>query len=324
MQAEQDRAKAAGGVSVRPLPEAELPAADRIFRLAFGTFLGLPDPLAFMGDAEYVRARWRADPAAAFAAELGGQVVGSNFATRWGSFGFFGPLTVRPDLWDRGIASQLLDPIMELFERWGLRHAGLFTFPHSPKHLGLYQKFGFWPRFLTPIMSKQLTGTGLAIGWSRYSQVPEGERAGCLDACRGLSGAIYEGLDLGREIRAVESQGLGDTVLSWDGAALAGFAICHCGPGTEAGSDTCYIKFGAARPGPGAGEAFERLLDACEALALARGLSRLVAGVNTARQDAYRRMLARGFRTDFVGVAMERPAEPGYNRPDVYAIDDWR
>ena len=49
-----------------------------------------------------------------------------------------------------------------------------------------------------------------------------------------------------------------------------------------------------------------------------------MAGINTARQDAYRRMLARGFRTDFVGVAMERPAEPGYNRPDVYAIDDWR
>ena len=27
---------------------------------------------------------------------------------------------------------------------------------HSPKHLGLYQKFGFWPRFLTAIMAKQL------------------------------------------------------------------------------------------------------------------------------------------------------------------------
>ena len=84
------------------------------------------------------------------------------------------------------------------------------------------------------------------------------------------------------------------------------------------------MKFGAARPGPGAAEAFERLLDACEALAAARGLSRLVAGVNTARRDAYRRMLARGFRADLVGVAMERPDEPGFNRPDVYVMDDWR
>ena len=35
-------------------------------------------------------------------------------------------------------------------------------------------------------------------------------------------------------------------------------------------------------------------------------------------------MLARGFRADLVGVAMERPDEPAFNRPDVYATDDWR
>ena len=92
----------------------------------------------------------------------------------------------------------------------------------------------------------------------------------------------------------------------------------------QAGAGTCFVKFGAAPPGPGAGEAFERLLDACEGLAAARGLGRLVAGVNTARREAYRRMLARGFRADLVGVAMERPDEPGYNRADVYVIDDWR
>src|SRR5215207_3466851 len=87
----------ADGMLVRPLRDEDLPTADHIMRLAFGTFLGLPDPLAFMGDADYVRTRWRADPAAAFAAELDGALVGSNFAANWGSFGFFGPLTVHPD-----------------------------------------------------------------------------------------------------------------------------------------------------------------------------------------------------------------------------------
>jgi hypothetical protein len=43
-----------------------------------------------------------------------------------------------------------------------------------------------------------------------------------------------------------------------------------------------------------------------------------------ARHDAYRRLLSRGFRTWLQGVAMEKPNEPGYNRPDVYLIDDWR
>ena len=42
-------------VSVRPLREGDLSEADRIMRLAFGTFLGLPEPMTFMGDAGYVR-----------------------------------------------------------------------------------------------------------------------------------------------------------------------------------------------------------------------------------------------------------------------------
>lgn len=311
-------------VSISPLQENQLEEADRIMRLAFGTFLGLPDPMSFMGDAGYVRARWQADPSAALAAEADGELVGSNFATNWGSFGFFGPLTVRPDLWDRGVARRLLERTMALFEQWGTRHAGLFTFPQSPKHLGLYQSFGFWPGFLTPVMAKAVGGTGSAAGWSRYGELREREREGSIDACRELTGAIYDGLDLTAEIRAVQTQELGETVLLDGGGRLDGFAICHCGPGTEAGSGVCFVKFGAARSGPGAGETFERLLDACEALAATRGLTQLMVGVNTARRDAYRRILARGFRAGLVGVAMERPDEPGYNRPDVYIIDDWR
>ena len=213
---------------------------------------------------------------------------------------------------------------MALFERWGTRHVGLFTFPHSPKHLGLYQAFGFWPRFLTPVMSKAVGGRRGAAGWSGYGALPEREREGYLGACRELTDAIYAGLDLSGEIRAVEAQRLGETVLVGQGGRLDGFAVCHCGPGTEAGGGTCFVKFGAARPGPGAGAAFERLLDACEGLAATRGLGRLMAGVNTARREAYRGMLARGFRADLVGVAMERPDEPGYNRADVYVVDDWR
>ncbi len=79
-------------VSVRPLREGDLSEADRIMRLAFGTFLGLPDPMTFMGDASYVRTRFKADPAAAFAAEVDGELAGSNFVSNWGSVGFFGPL----------------------------------------------------------------------------------------------------------------------------------------------------------------------------------------------------------------------------------------
>ena len=47
-------------IIVRPLQETDLSTADTIMRLAFGTFIGLPDPMAFMGDASYVRTRWLA------------------------------------------------------------------------------------------------------------------------------------------------------------------------------------------------------------------------------------------------------------------------
>jgi predicted N-acetyltransferase YhbS len=311
-------------VLIRPLREEDLAAAERICRLAFGTFLGLPEPEAFMGDADYIRTRWRADPEAAFAAEANGALVGSNMAARWGSVGFFGPLTVHPEHWDRGVGQRLMEPVMERFAAWDVRHAGLFTFPHSPKHIGLYQRFGFWPRFLTSVMTRTIVAPAPVPSASRLSALPASEKGTTLAACRELTGAIYEGLDLEREIGAVDVQGLGDTVLLRNRAGLAGFAVCHCGPGSEAGSGTCYVKFGAARPGPAAGEAFEQLLDACEALAAARGLSRLVAGVNMARHDAYRRMLARGFRTEILGVVLQRDNEIGYNRPDVYALDDWR
>jgi hypothetical protein len=173
-------------------------------------------------------------------------------------------------------------------------------------------------------MSKAVDGQRDAAGWSGYSMLPERERANSLGACRELTEAIYPGLDLTGEIRAVEAQQLGETVLIGQGERLDGFAVCHCGPGTEAGGGTCFVKFGAARPAADAGAAFERLLDACEGLAATRGFGRLMAGVNSARREAYRGMLARGFRADLVGVAMERADEPGYNRADVYVMDDWR
>ena len=311
-------------ISVRPLCETDLAAADHIMRLAFGTFLRLPDPATFLGDAGYVRTRWRTDPSAAFGAEVGGTLMGSNFAANWGSVGFFGPLSIHPELWDRGAGKALMEPIVECFDRWGTRHAGLFTFAQSAKHIGLYQHFGFWPRFLTAIMSKQVRSTARKSEWTMLSEVPLREQAETLTACSRLTGAIFDGLDIGAEMRAIAEQRLGETILLFDDGRLVGLAACHHGPGTEAGSDTCYIKFGAVLPGADASRHFDRLLDACEELAAAKRLSRLVAGSNMARHEAYRSMRARGFRTELQGVAMQRHDEAGYNRPGVYVIDDWR
>ncbi len=311
-------------ISIRLMQQSDLPTADRVFRLAFGSFIGLPDPTQFSGDANFIQHRWQTEPTGAFAATKGGEIIGSNLAIRWGSVGFFGPLSVHPDFWNQGLSQRLVEPIIERFTEWNIQQAGLFTFPNSPKHHALYQKFGFWPRFLTAIMAKSVQQPEPVLQKVRYSQLSEDKRSEFLRASFELTNGIYEGLDLSLEILAVHVQQLGDTVGFWDEKGLAGFAVCHYGAGTEAGSNTCYVKFGAVRSGKDAGQRFEQLLDLCETLSATQGMSRLTAGVNTSRQEAYRRLLARGFRTEIVGVAMHRPNEPAYNRPDIFALDDWR
>lgn len=112
-------------------------------------------------------------------------------------------------------------------------------------------------------------------------------------------------------------------VLTYTRGGLDGFAICLNGPGSEGGEKLCYIKFGAACGGAGAGARFEKLLDACDSFASLRGVT-IEAGVNLAREDAFRRMRARGYRVAVQGVSMQRPHEAGFNRGDVYVMDDWR
>lgn len=329
-------------VRIRPLAEGELAEAERIVRVAFGTFVGAPDPSRFMEGIDYVRTRWKADRSAVLAAEHDGKLVGTNFASNWGTFGFFGPLTVEPSYWDRGVAQQLLGPTMEIFRRQGNRHLGLFTFSNSPKHMTLYQKFGFWPRDLVAVMAKPLDveaaasshatpspssdpGAGRQSAPALFSRAAAELRPRLLLACREVASANFEGLDLEREIRSVAEQKLGDTVLLWGGAGLRGFAVCHAGPGTEAGAGVCYVKFAAVAPGTRAGADFSSLLDAIEAFAGSAGTQKISAGVNLARREAFAALFARGFRTQLQGVAMEAgDASAGYNRRGIYILDDWR
>jgi len=316
-------------VLIRSMGDTDLEDADRIMRLAFGTFLGLTDPMKFMGDADYVRTRYRADPSAALVSEVNGRVVGSNFALDWGSVGIFGPLTVHPDFWDKGVAKQLLDETMKIFQKWDTKHTGLFTFAQSSKHVHLYQKFGFWPRYLTSVMSKQIDSVNHSNTDTfkiRYSETASNERGKVIAECHRLTDAIYPGLDLRKEITSVDRQGLGDTILvrGRKNSELIGMAICHVGPRTEAGTGNCYIKFGAVKPTNASAQTFDILLDECERYGTSQKASRLVGGVNTGRHSAYKRMIERGFRTDLQGIAMHRPNESGYNLPEVYLIDDWR
>jgi Acetyltransferase (GNAT) family len=276
------------------------------------------------GDADYVYSRWKGNSENGFVAELDGRVVGSNFTTRWGSVGFFGPLTVDPVVWDRGIGKQLAAEAVHRFDRWGITHRGLFTFPESPKHICLYRKFGFWPRFLTALMELKQPAASGNPPYELWSELETEHRRWAGAQCVSLSDAVYRGLNLSCEVDAVARLSLGDTILLGDGAQLEGFAICHCGRQTEAGTGTCYVKFAAVRPSANRVNAFARLVAACEHFAARRCCERVACGVNYGRVEALEVLVGRGYRTETLGVTMHGGNAPGYSQPGHMVIDDWR
>jgi GNAT superfamily N-acetyltransferase len=304
-------------VDVRPMERGDLGPANRVLRDAFGAILG-EDTL---GDTDLLRTRLAAGHVRGLGAFMGRVLVGSALVTRWGSVGFVGPVSVEPALWGRGIGSGLLGAVGEILDGWGVTDRGLFTFAHSPRHHALYQHFGYWPRFLTALMSSEVpVALPRGTGWSAFSGLAD--RRAAVAACSELAEAVHPGLDLTAEIAALQEQKLGDVVLVGDPARPDAFAICHDGPGTEAGTGKAYVKFGAARPRDH--RAFVALVQACREHASAVGARRLVVGVNTARHGAYRHLGEAGFRTDVPGVTMHHGNAPGYDRPNSYVLDDWR
>jgi hypothetical protein len=173
-------------------------------------------------------------------------------------------------------------------------------------------------------MAKAVGDQPFPAGATTFAALTPELRARALGACRDLANEVYPGLDLTAEVEAVEKQGLGETLLVYRNGELDAFAVCHAGRGTEAGSDTVYVKFGAVRPSADAERGFDFLLDTCEAWAAQKGMKNLLAGTNTARIEAYQRMLKRGFRARMHGVAMQRPHTQGTLRAGCFVLDDWR
>jgi len=312
---------------IRNLREEEIEKAEELVRLAFGTFLNIPEPLENPLGRRNIAHRFHQDPRNVLAAILEGELVGMNVLTRWGSFAFFGPLTVRPELWGSNIGTRLVREALERFASNGVSNLGLFTFSDSPKHLGLYHKFGFCSRFLTPLMEKQIEAPTLDNSelYQTFGDLDQEKRKALLSKLRNLTNALYPGLDLTSEIELVEARKMGDSVIILnEDSQPVGFAIIQSGVNTEAGLNRCYVKFGATVLGPEGAEYFGRLLSACEAFAYQKKAEVLEAGINLSHREAFDLMLAKKYRISFIGVAMQKPNEPAHEREGTFVMDDWR
>lgn len=290
---------------VRPMREADFAAAQDVHRFAFAKFFGV-DPAKFRPGNRTISMRASTYPEYAMVAEEGGVLVGSAIIMSWGRTAVVGPISVHPDKWSGGIGRALMTEVMVRIDAGPFDHSVLFTHPQSPRHLRLYETFGFWSRELTALMSRPIEATRGSVGGT--GRVDQAE-------CAAIASANFPGLDLTREIEGLTAKKLGAVV-----GIEGGFAICHFGPLSEAREGAVYVKFGAVRPGDAGG--FATLLDAIEAQAASLGAQRVALGVNCARREAYRALLARGYRVDSFGVNMHRPDSPGWDLPDRYAISD--
>jgi predicted N-acetyltransferase YhbS len=311
-------------LTIRPLEEADVEAADKVRRLAFGTYFGVPDPLSFSGTARLVETRRRTWPDGALVAEKDGAIVGVAISSRWGSLGLFGPLSVHSEHWRGGIARSLLEASMPIYDRWHCRAAALFTFPSSLTHVGLYQRYGFWPRSLTAIMNRPVTAPSPVPQARSLTAMSAAEQNDAIAQCAALTDQLFAGMDLRDEIATVVAHPTADAIVLIEGSGVAGFAICHFGPHSEADTGIAYVKFAAARPGPNAARDFQRLIEAANDFAHRNNATKLSASVNMGAMEAYRLMIAASFAAGFNGVAMHRPWIEIYDRPDVFALEDWR
>ncbi|MFA6209997.1 MAG: GNAT family N-acetyltransferase [Candidatus Obscuribacterales bacterium] len=308
-------------METKALNPSHLGEIEALVRVAFAKHIGIPDPSSFESGASFA-SRFEVAADGAFGTFIDDKLVAAIFCTGWGSFGFFGPLVVLPEYWGSGLAQTLIKKADQFFEEKQVELAGLYTFSNSPKHLALYQKFGYWPKQLTALMSAVVsTQDATAERQStRFSQLDAAAQSSSLAAAKQLCNGIYKGLDLSSEIKALATCKIGDTIFIEKDGGIVGFAVCHYGHGSEATSNNCYLKFAAASDQ----EQFSRLLTECLKLSSEVGTTHMFAGVNTARHEAYKTMLGSGFKMQAIGVAMLRAQHNGFNRPGVFVIDDWR
>jgi predicted N-acetyltransferase YhbS len=324
-------------IKIRRVRKGDLSKVRDVIEQAFGDFyerqLGTR-PRQVFGGAQYVHHRWLMEPWGCFVAEEGdGKIVGAAVAVIWGSLGLIGPVAVLTTYQNQDIGQQLIKATQGFFDENKVVLQGMSTYPSSPKHLLLFQKFGYKPKGLVALTSKpldrreivQATQPGKpALSVRRFSILEESKKKTTLQKLRRITNSIYRGLDLGKEVEIVDGLALGDTLLLDKGRELIGFAIYHTPGVSEAPQGSLYIKFLAIDVRQRKPEHFHALMAALEELAHGAGLQRVIAPVYTYYWGVYQGLLERGYSIDFTMVRMKRGKLEEYERPTDLVLDDWR
>ncbi|KAJ3325522.1 hypothetical protein HDU76_013151 [Blyttiomyces sp. JEL0837] len=316
--------------------EAELIArGDAICRNAFNTFTGHPN-LFGDGDIYFNRIACDYSTVLAYGAFDNNELVGSALLTRWGSFGFIGPVSVDPSKQNQGVAQLLLKQCdVALREIWKVKKGALFTFAQSAKHVNLYQKIGLHATSLTAVLSKPVKSVDVHPKFTLLSSLSGDALSKAYAQITEVTNSNYAGFDFTAELKEILRLKIGDALLIYDEETpetLNSVAMIFSGAKTEAGSDSLFVKVSASRVTGTDSiniqrgvDRFVDLLNCLEAYAGQLGVKTLRAGVNLERVHAYRAMQKFGFRTEIQGVMMQWVEESeSTSNAHCFIMDDLR
>ena len=249
-----------------------------------------------------------AGPGALLWRDEAGHVAAFNIAHRSGTEGWMGPLAVRPDRQGAGVGKTIVRAAVDWLLEQRVTTLGLETMPRTVENIGFYAKLGFAPGHLTVTLTNDIATRGHPAA-ALLSQRKGAAGGAALEAARRLVTGLAPGYDFTREILLTAELGLGDTSLLDGAQGLDALVLWHSAPLADGRpKDEVRVLKLAARDG----RAFDAAVAATEAAAARAGIRRVAIRCQTRFEDAFRRLVARGYRVRWTDLRMtyEGYAEP--------------
>ena len=227
-------------------------------------------------------------------------IAAFNVAHQAGREGWMGPLAVRPDRQGTGVGKTIVHTAADWLIDRGVTTLGLETMPRTPENIGFYARLGFIPGYLTITLTNEIATRGHPAP-ALLSHRSAAERETVMDAARGLLSELVSGIDFSREILLTSELGLGDTSLVEGNRGVDALAVWHSAPlaDSRARDEVRVLKL-AARDDA----SFDAAISAVEAAAAKAGIRRIAIRCQSRYGDAFRRLIARGYRVRWTDLRM--------------------
>jgi len=249
-----------------------------------------------------------------------GDIAAFNVAHQAGAEGWMGPLAVRPDRQGTGVGKTIVGTAADWLIDRGVTTLGLETMPRTPENIGFYARLGFIPGFLTVTLTNEITTRGHPGTPALLSRRSADDKEAAMAAGRRLVHDLVPGVDFSREIMLTAELGLGDTSLVEGDTELDAMAVWHSVPLADSRTrDEVRVLKLAARNDA----AFDAAIAAVEAAAAKSGIRRIAVRCQSRYAEAFRRLIARGYRVRWTDLRMTYEGYPERDATQGVLFSNW-